>query len=153
LNNCRKRLGRKKELKGSIKSISRLLFSSQDELEPEDQEKLKEVVTEVPELRKVYRLYHLLRCWYNTENLGKARNLLSYWIQQVKRSGIPEFLKLTKTIRKWRKEILNYFRTFLTNGPLEGIINKIKLIRRITYGLLNFERLRARILIECRSPP
>lgn len=96
---------------------------------------------------------YFLRCWYNAENLGKARKLLSYWMYQVKRSGIPEFLKLAKTIKKWRKEILNYFRAFLTSGPVEAIINKIKLIKRITYGLPNFEHLRARILIECGRPP
>jgi len=153
LNNCRKRLQKKKELKGSIKSISKLLFSPQDELKPEDQKRLKGLFTEVPELRKAYRLYHFLRYWYNAGNLGKARKLLSYWMYQVKKSGIPEFLKLAKTIRKWRKEILNYFRAFLTNGAVEGIINKIKLIKRVTYGLPNFEHLRARILIECGCPP
>jgi len=60
---------------------------------------------------------------------------------QVKKSGIPEFLKLAKTIRKWRKEILNYFRAFLTNGAVEEIINKIKLIKRVTCTLPNFEHL------------
>lgn len=85
--------------------------------------------------------------------LNNCRKLLSYWMYQVKRSGIPEFLKLAKTIKKWRKEILNYFRAFLTSGPVEAIINKIKLIKRITYGLPNFEHLRARILIECGRPP
>ncbi|RLE09146.1 hypothetical protein DRJ00_04945 [Candidatus Aerophobetes bacterium] len=68
---------------------------------------------------------------------------------QVRKAGIPEFLKLAKTTNKWEREILNYFRTFLSNGPIEGVINKVKLIKRITYDLPNFEHLRARILIEC----
>ena len=153
LDDCRKRLERKGGIKGSIKSIRKLLFSYEDELKPEEKERLKGVFTELPELRKAYRLYHFLRCWFNTEDFDKARKLLYYWMYHVKKSGIPEFLKLARTIRKWRKEILNYFRAFLTNGPIEGIINKIKLIKRITYGLPNFEHLRARILIECGCPP
>ena len=39
----------------------------------------------------------------------------------------------------------------LTNGVTEGINNKIKLLKRIAYGLPNFAHLRARILIEFTS--
>ncbi|MCY1585750.1 transposase, partial [Staphylococcus pettenkoferi] len=38
----------------------------------------------------------------------------------------------------------------LTNGPLEGINNKIKLIKRVSYGYRNFENFKARILIISR---
>jgi len=44
LNNCRKRLQRRRELKGSIKSIGKLPFPSQDELKPEDQKRLKGIL-------------------------------------------------------------------------------------------------------------
>ncbi|MCY1570236.1 transposase, partial [Staphylococcus pettenkoferi] len=36
------------------------------------------------------------------------------------------------------------------NGPLEGINNKIKLIKRVSYGYRNFENFKARILIISR---
>ncbi|NWK83297.1 transposase, partial [Staphylococcus sp. GSSP0090] len=37
-----------------------------------------------------------------------------------------------------------------TNGPIEGIINKIKLIKRNAYGYRNFINFRNRILIISR---
>ncbi|MFI6203034.1 transposase [Staphylococcus warneri] len=38
----------------------------------------------------------------------------------------------------------------LTNGPIEGINNKIKLIKRVSYGYRNFYNFRNRILIISR---
>ena len=80
LNNCQKRLKSKEKLK----SITKLLFLPQEKLKPEEEERLKGVFTEAPELRKAYRLYHFLRCWYKQDNLDKARKLLYYWMYHVK---------------------------------------------------------------------
>ena len=41
------------------------------------------------------------------------------------------------TIIKWKKEILNYFDNYTTNGFTEGCYTKIKLIKRISYGFRN----------------
>ncbi|NJH65138.1 ISL3 family transposase, partial [Staphylococcus agnetis] len=38
----------------------------------------------------------------------------------------------------------------LTNGPIEGINNKIKLIKRVAYGYRNFYNFKNRILIISR---
>ncbi|WP_144501345.1 transposase, partial [Bacillus sp. WP8] len=38
----------------------------------------------------------------------------------------------------------------LTNGPLEGINNKIKLIKRVSFGYRNYDNLRNRIIITSR---
>ncbi|RZI01143.1 transposase, partial [Staphylococcus condimenti] len=38
----------------------------------------------------------------------------------------------------------------LTNGPLEGINNKIKLIKRVSFGYRNFTNLRNRIILCTR---
>ncbi|NMB03187.1 MAG: transposase, partial [Tissierellia bacterium] len=43
--------------------------------------------------------------------------------------------------------IKNSFRTSLSNGVLEGINNKIKLIKRIAYGYRSFVNLRLRIML------
>ncbi|MBI5976091.1 transposase, partial [Staphylococcus canis] len=37
-----------------------------------------------------------------------------------------------------------------TNGPIEGINNKIKLIKRVSYGYRNFYNFRNRILVISR---
>ena len=61
-------------------------------------------------------------------------------------SDIPEFKTLAKTMLAWRSEILAYFLYPYTNGFTEGTNTKIKLLKRIGYGIPSFQKLRNRIL-------
>lgn len=70
------------------------------------------------------------------------------WIKMAEKSGIPEFEKCAKTYRNWSKEILNAFKyPHITNGTTEGFNNKIKVLKRTSYGIRKFERLRTRIFL------
>lgn len=64
-------------------------------------------------------------------------------------SSVPEILTLRKTLMAWRHEILEYFRTGLTNGRVEGFNNKAKLIRKQGYGYRSFKNYRLRVLNAC----
>ncbi|MCG6138628.1 MAG: transposase, partial [Nostoc sp. LLA-1] len=52
------------------------------------------------------------------------------------------------TISRWIDEILAYFDHRTTQGIVEGINQKIKLIKRRAYGLTNFNNFRRRILLN-----
>lgn len=70
------------------------------------------------------------------------------WIKAAEKSGLKEFEKVARTYRAWSKEILNAFKySHLTNGPTEGFNNKIKVLKRTSYGIRNFNRLRTRIFL------
>ncbi|UXI85815.1 transposase [Ligilactobacillus salivarius] len=57
-----------------------------------------------------------------------------------------------KTIKKHKVEIENSFvLPKLTNGPIEGVNNHIKVIKRIAYGYNNFKHFRLRILISLKN--
>ncbi len=57
-------------------------------------------------------------------------------------------IESTRTYRTWSKEILNAFKyPHITNGPTEGFNNKIKVLKRTSYGIRNFQRLRTRIFL------
>ena len=47
---------------------------------------------------------------------------------------------------KWREEILNYFKTKLTNAKTEGFNNLAKLYQKRAFGYKNFENYRLRLL-------
>ena len=68
------------------------------------------------------------------------------WIKIAESSGLKEFEKCANTYRHWSKEILNAFKYGITNGTTEGFNNKIKVLKRTSYGIRNFERFRTRIL-------
>jgi len=70
------------------------------------------------------------------------------WIKMAESSGLNEFEKVAKTYRAWSKEILNAFKyAHITNGPTEGFNNKIKVLKRTSYGIRNFQHLRTRIFL------
>ncbi|WP_448561362.1 transposase [Trichothermofontia sp.] len=50
------------------------------------------------------------------------------------------------TVRKHLDGICNYFRNRTTSGAMEGINNRIKLIKRQAYGFVNFDNFRKRLL-------
>lgn len=68
------------------------------------------------------------------------------WIKIAESSGLKEFEKCADTYRRWSEEILNAFKYGITNGTTEGFNNKIKVLKRTSYGIRNFERFRTRIL-------
>lgn len=70
------------------------------------------------------------------------------WIKMAENSGLKEFEDCAKTYQHWSKEILNAFKyKFISNGPTEGFNNKIKVLKRTSYGVRNFKRFRTRILL------
>ena len=56
------------------------------------------------------------------------------------------YSEATKTIRNHLTGICNYFRNRTTSGTMEGINNRIKLIKRQAYGFRNFGNFRKRLL-------
>lgn len=61
---------------------------------------------------------------------------------------LPEwFKKKLRFLKKYKKGIKNAFELNYSNGVTEGLNNKIKLIKRISYGYRNFYHLRDRIYI------
>ena len=81
----------------------------------------------------------------NTKYSEQRKDFFS-WIKTAESSGITEFEKCASTYRNWSKEILNAFKYGLTNGPTEGFNNKIKVLKRNSFGIKNFRRFRTRIL-------
>jgi transposase len=62
--------------------------------------------------------------------------------------NISSYMKTSiKTLRENKSYIINTLITNYTNGVIEGIINKIKVIKRIAFGYRSFYHFKLRILI------
>ena len=66
------------------------------------------------------------------------------------KNTIKEFDACTKAVHNWSDEILNSFDCVYTNGFTEGCNNKIKVIKRVSFGVRSFDYFRNRIL-HCAS--
>lgn len=116
--------------------------------------KLKEENKKVCDLMLLYnddlRLAHWLKERFydlcQDTKYSRQRNDFYDWIKIAESSGLKEFEKCANTYSRWAKEILNAFKYGITNGTTEGFNNKIKVLKRISYGIRSFERFRTRIL-------
>jgi transposase len=98
-----------------------------------------------PELRAAYEYYQDLIAAIS----HRSQTLLD---QLIKRNNLPNVIRRVKrTLAKHRQEIIASFYTRLTNGPIEGTNNKIKIIKRTAYGYRNFFHFRIRILISLKN--
>jgi len=96
-----------------------------------------------PELKATYQLYHDFRFCIQTKNF----NLLNKLITNCD-DNISDYMKTSiKTIKKYIDYVDNTLKYGYSNGVLEGINNKIKVIKRIAFGYRSFYHFKNRILI------
>ena len=68
-------------------------------------------------------------------------------IQTLNKAFPKWFRKKLYFLKKYKQGIQNAFELRYSNGVTEGMNNKIKLIKRVSYGYRNFYHLRDRIYI------
>ena len=75
-----------------------------------------------------------------------AGKFLTSWCTRAEATGIRILHQLSKTLRGSLTAVLNWYDHPISNGPREGINNKIKLMQRKEYGYRDIEMLKLRIL-------
>ena len=96
-----------------------------------------------PELRANYNLYQDVKVAIKLKNI----ELLDHAIAEPDTLISDYMLTSIKTTKKYRDYIVHMFNTNYTNGVIEGINNKIKVIKRIAFGYRSFVHFKNRILI------
>jgi transposase len=102
-----------------------------------------------PGIGRAWELKEGLRSFHATADPAAAGQALVAWCHEAEASGLPPFVRLAATIRRWKPEILAHFHDRVTNAFSEGVANKVKCIERIGFGYRNFERFRDRFLVGC----
>lgn len=119
-----------------LKGIRWLLLKNQENLDPKKKEKarLEEALQVNKPLFVAYYMKELLRELWTQPNKRTARSLLNEWIILAGISGIRMLINFAKTLALHREGILNYYTYRISTGPLEGTNNKIKTMKRQSYG-------------------
>lgn len=107
-----------------------------------------------PELKKAYELKEAYCEWFDwaktSNDMPEIKRRLTSFYREVEEANIPAFLKAIRTLKNWQLEILNSFAFRYTNGFLEGINNKTKVMKRNAYGFRRFEHARAKVLLNIK---
>lgn len=111
--------------------------------------KLNEVQRSNAPLYRAYLLKETLAAVFDETDHDDATRELDRWIAWAVRSRLKPFVKLAKTIKKYRDGILAFFKTRLTNGRAEGINNKLRAIARRAFGFHSAEALCAMLFLCC----
>ena len=74
---------------------------------------------------------------------------LTEWIKQYTASDVEALPFPAGSIRHWRGYIQNSWKYGKSNGLSEGLNNKVKVLKRVAFGLHSFESFRKRILLTC----
>lgn len=135
-----------KERRIYFKRSKRLLLKRMRNLTSEDKSAVEIMLQTSQRLKEAYLLKEKFLEFVDSKDLYEAKKNLLAWYLYVDVSNVPEFDECSKTIKNWEKYILNSFTCPYTNGYTEGCNNKIKVLKRNSYGVRNFERFRSRIL-------
>ena len=109
---------------------------------------LAEVKAVSPKLAKMHEHKEAFRALFDYSDSAQATLALLDWMADAQ----PLYEGAVSTMTRWFGEILQYFEHRTTSGVVEGINNKLKLIKRSGYGFKNFERFRLRCLICWHFP-
>lgn len=123
-----------------------LLLKSEYKLTDEDKIELSRMLNSSMELEKAYVLKERFYKIFRQKTRAEAKKELRDWLLLAAQLAIPEFKHCVTTFTNWRTEIANIIDESVSNGFIEGSNNKIKVLKRISYGVRNFERFRNRIL-------
>lgn len=120
-----------------------------DDLEREEEEQLERLFAHAPELKQAYTLRGELTELFETAgSREEGKRQLEAWERKVVESGLRCFDRFLATLEEWREIILNYFIARQSSGFVEGVNNKLKVIKRRCYGLSNLDRFFQRITLD-----
>lgn len=134
--------------KAAMKNSKYALLKPEQSLSVLQQEKLAEVKAVAPQLAQMHEHKEAFRALFDHDNDGQAICGLLDWMTQAR----TLYESSVGTLTRWFGEVIQYFEHRTTSGVVEGINNKLKLIKRSGYGFRNFERFRLRCLICWHFP-
>jgi len=130
-----------------FKNIKYLLLKNGNDLTPEEKLKLEPAFAKSNELKSIYESKESLREIFEKKiDKKQAEQELEVWSQKSEKLENKYLNVFLKTLLNWKENVLNYFEIRLTSSVIEGINNKIKMIKRMAFGFLNFDNFKCRII-------
>ena len=147
--NMEKDINKRKVLKGTCYL---LLSNGEDIFDKEYKTKLDNALAMNKPLSQAYYLKEQLREVWTQVNRDEAENILLDWVKQAQESKVPQLMKMAATIMAHRTGILAWYDCHISTGKVEGINNKIKVMKRTAYGFRDerYFELRLYALHDCR---
>lgn len=148
MENVRKNEQKKlsKQFRRYFKRSRNLLMKRTEKLTEEEMQALALMFEIAPRLADAYRMKNEFLAVMRSKSSQEGRPRLAEWLFSVEVMALPEFRDCARAYHNWAEEILNSMDVPWTNGYIEGCNNKTKVLKRVSYGMRNFDNFRKRIL-------
>lgn len=126
-----------KEDKKARKAVKRgrwLLLKNKTNLNDEQQVKLKDLLEANTPLSTVYLLKEGLKDIWKSHSVWDAYRKWKEWYSQVHEATIPALTQFARKLKPYFRGIISSAKYPLGTNALEGMNNKIKVIKRMAYG-------------------
>lgn len=134
----------KARIEAALKQSKYALLKPEENLTEKQKAKLEEIREVLPDLAQMHQQKEAFRAIFEqAKDWEDGTFQLLDWLAQAQTS----FQESVGTICRWFGEVTAYFDNRTTSGVVEGINNKLKLIKRSGYGFRNFENFQLRCLI------
>ncbi len=129
------RLRHDKPARRVIKQARWLLLRNPENLrQPEQQIHLQELLSANQTLMTVYLMKAQLKGLWTASGAWPWRAAWKQWLRHAQESQIPALMLFAKRLSGYWRGILSRVRWPMHTGQLEGINNRIKVIKRMAYG-------------------
>lgn len=114
-----------------------------------EQDKLTQLEQTNAPIYRAYLLKESLLAVLDRRQVNVARAKLDEWLAWARASDLPPFVRVAGTIDKHRDGILAYVQTGLSNGRIEGLNGKARVITRRAFGFHSAGSLIAMLFLCC----
>ena len=133
----------RKQTKMTVKGSKFILLKNREDLSEGERIKLTKILADSKRLKIAYELKEEFReIFESCTTVKEGKVHLLRWLRKAR----TVYSNVLTTIRHHLDGICNYFLSRTTSGVMEGINNRLKLIKRQAYGFVNFDNFRARLL-------
>lgn len=120
-----------------------------EELEEDEQQRLTHLFEQAPRVQQAYELREALsRIFETARTKAEGIEQIREWRKEVEASGLSCFAPFLKLLDEWLDLIANYFHERQTSSFVEGLNNKLKVLKRRCYGVFNLRHLFQRITLD-----
>lgn len=135
----------RQKLFSHLKGSKYILLKREESLKEEQKLKLSLLKEASASIKMLHELKEeFTKIFDQSKNLGEGTLKLADWLLKA----TPFFPKTVKTLKNWFVEIVGYFEQRTTNAMVEGINNRLKVLKRCAFGFKNFDNFAKRALLH-----
>ena len=132
-----------------FKNVHWILRHRRADLNADERRLLNRLFAHSPKLKEAYEACEALTAIYESRlSKGQGKRKLRGWMQRVTNRKLTCFDHFLGTLSTHLEEITNYFVGRHTSGFVEGLNNKLKVLKRRCYGITNLTHLYQRVCLD-----